>query len=177
MYEIERKFLIQRLPEIVKQCEKDIVEQGYLSITPEVRVRTRYRDPSNPRYYKLSIKSDGGLKRKEIEIDLTKEQYEGINSCLHAPMIIKQYYIIKLDDGHKLEIFVVDPGMKTSFIYTEIEFSTEDEAKLYKLPEWFVEECEPIEVTGRAVYYMKNYWQLSRIIEKSSLEKVDGNNQ
>ena len=49
--EIERKFLVKKLPDNINRYPYQKIEQGYLSYVPEVRIRK-----SNNKYF-LTVKS------------------------------------------------------------------------------------------------------------------------
>ena len=90
--EIERKFLIDwnqvtALPlPLVRQAES---WQGYLSAaTPVVRIRRRDFSDGHTDYI-LCIKGKGKLARQEIEKELTKEEFEALESLLPIPMLHK----------------------------------------------------------------------------------------
>ena len=67
--EIERKFLIKKLPDNLTSYKARKIEQAYLCTDPVVRVR---RD--NDDYY-LTYKSRGMIVREEYNLPLTKEAY------------------------------------------------------------------------------------------------------
>lgn len=95
--EIERKFLIDweeinnlNLP-LVKQAES---WQGYLSAaTPVVRIRKRDFTDGHTDYI-LCIKGKGKLARQEIEKELTKDEFEALESLLPIPMLHKDYRVL-----------------------------------------------------------------------------------
>ena len=65
-WEIERKFLIGRLPGDITRTKPVIISQGYLILCengPELRIRS-----IGKRYY-LTIKGEGSLKRKRYSIN------------------------------------------------------------------------------------------------------------
>ena len=67
--EIERKFLIKKLPDNLTSYKARKIEQAYLCTDPVVRVR---RD--NDVYY-LTYKSKGMIVRDEYNLPITKEAY------------------------------------------------------------------------------------------------------
>ena len=96
--EIERKFLVKKLPEDLKQYECRQLEQGYLCIEPVVRIR-RSDDT-----YTLTYKGKGLLVREEYNLPLTKEAYEHLKPKADGILITKkrykipyQSYMIELD--------------------------------------------------------------------------------
>lgn len=85
--EIERKFLLKKLPDIepVKHIE---VYQGYISIKPEVRIRSyEVLDGENQGHkaYILTIKGDGNLSREEIETYISKEFFMQVAQFIGKP--------------------------------------------------------------------------------------------
>ena len=67
--EIERKFLINKLPENIKEYPFHIIEQAYLCTNPVVRVRRQDED------YILTYKGSGMMAREEYNLPLNKEAY------------------------------------------------------------------------------------------------------
>ena len=65
--EIERKYLLDQLPENLTSYPCKKIEQGYLSTEPVVRIRR-----SDDEYY-LTYKSKGLMVREEYNLPLTKE--------------------------------------------------------------------------------------------------------
>ena len=64
--EIERKYLLDQLPENLTSYPCKKIEQGYLSTEPVVRIRR-----SDDEYY-LTYKSKGLMVREEYNLPLTK---------------------------------------------------------------------------------------------------------
>lgn len=155
--EIERKWKMEQAPELPERCHLR-VEQSYLSLSPEVRVR-RYEDLSRPGEYRydLTIKSEGTLAREEIIKELTWEEYGILTGMLDCPPIIKDYTNYSLGE-YVLEFSVVDPGREGGFSYAEVEFPTIQAAERFRAPEWFGRE-----MTYETPYKMKNYWRDTRL--------------
>lgn len=156
--EIERKWLMEGLPDIKE--EKHIrITQGYISVEPEVRIRS-YQVLSGKDMghidHLLTIKGNGGLSREEVETYITEGQFNSLAALIGRPLIEKDYWKYLLD-GHVLEVSVVDPGTKDAFCYGEIEFLSEEEAMAYEFP------LKGKDVTEDQSYKMKNYWVRTRI--------------
>ena len=67
--EIERKFLINTLPDGLNRYPSDTIRQAYISTDPVIRVRQKSND------YILTIKSQGLLAREETELPLSEESF------------------------------------------------------------------------------------------------------
>src|SRR2546421_4697130 len=73
--EIERKFLLKRLPERLKQARRCVIAQGYLAAEPggrHVRLRKKGRTAS------LTFKVGRGAHREEREIKLSPKQFAAL---------------------------------------------------------------------------------------------------
>ena len=70
--EIERKYLINSIPDNLNIVESRLLEQGYLCTEPVVRIR---RDNDD---FILTYKSKGLMTREEYNMSLTKEVLSSI---------------------------------------------------------------------------------------------------
>jgi len=131
--EIERKFLVSKIPSDLTQYKCHVIEQGYLSTKPVVRVRK-----DNNAYY-LTYKSGGMMAREEYNLALTKEAYEHLLQKADGNIITKHRYEIPDGTGKIIELDIFD-GIFQGTILAEVEFDTIEEANAYKAPDWFTKD-------------------------------------
>lgn len=131
--EIERKFLIKKLPDNLTSYKARKIEQAYLCTDPVVRVR---RD--NDDYY-LTYKSKGMIVREEYNLPLTKEAYGHLLAKADGNIITKTRYEIPEKDNLTIE-FDVFEGKFDGLLLAKVEFASEEEALAYIPPEWFGED-------------------------------------
>ncbi|MCI7067131.1 MAG: CYTH domain-containing protein [Butyrivibrio crossotus] len=131
--EIERKFLIKKLPDNLTSYKARKIEQAYLCTDPVVRVR---RD--NDDYY-LTYKSKGIIVREEYNLPLTKEAYGHLLAKADGNIITKTRYEIPEKDNLTIELDVFE-GKFDGLLLAEVEFASEEEALGYIPPEWFGED-------------------------------------
>lgn len=131
--EIERKFLIKKLPDNLTSYKARKIEQAYLCTDPVVRVR---RD--NDDYY-LTYKSRGMIVREEYNLPLTKEAYGHLLAKADGNIITKTRYEIPEKDNLTIELDVFE-GKFDGLLLAEVEFASEEEALDYIPPEWFGED-------------------------------------
>ena len=131
--EIERKYLIPHLPDHLKQYPCRIIEQGYLNVSPVIRIR---RD--NDRY-ELTYKSGGLMAREEYNLPLTGQAYEHLLSKIDGRLIRKKRYMIPLAGGLTAELDLFE-GDLAPLPLAEVEFSSEEEALSFTPPSWFGED-------------------------------------
>ena len=142
--EIERKFLIDRLPEKLEVYPHKELEQGYLCTDPVVRVRKEGEE------YVLTYKSKGLMMREEYNLPLNKMAYEHLLEKADGIVISKTRYILPEKDGLKIELDVFH-GEHDGLILAEVEFPNEKMANSYCPPDWFGED-----VTFSTKYHNSN---------------------
>lgn len=140
--EIERKFLVRRLPEQLEQYPCLQIEQGYLCTKPVVRIRK-----SNEEYiltYKSKVSEKEGsssmaIKNMEIELPLQKESYEHLKEKIDHKLILKTRYLIPLSQKRTAELDVFSGHLK-GLVFVEVEFPDEQSANTFQPPDWFGED-------------------------------------
>lgn len=130
MPEIERKFLVRDLPPEVREGRAEHIRQGYLSIEPvEVRIRSRAGRP-----HELTLKSGAGLRRAEVNVELTPGQFDELWPLVQRS-IEKKRTVLELDEG-TVEVDVYS-GKLAGLVVAEVEFRSEGEAEAFTPPGWF----------------------------------------
>ncbi|MCC8151623.1 MAG: CYTH domain-containing protein [Lachnospiraceae bacterium] len=136
--EIERKFLISRLPENLSAYPCHQIEQGYLCTGPVIRIRRQDDD------YILTYKSGGMLSREEYNLPLTAEAYEHLKPKADGIYISKKRYCIPFGK-YTIELDIFE-GEVAPLILAEVEFPTVEEANDFVPPEWFAEDVTYCEI-------------------------------
>jgi CYTH domain-containing protein len=134
-HEIERKFLIRKLPEKLDQFPHQQIEQGYLVATRDGRqVRLRRRGDSCT----LTFKTADGAVREEREIELGPEQFDKLWPATAGKRLTKtrhevpwNNFLVEIDLYH---------GMNQGIVVAEVEFKNERECAEFLPPDWFGEE-------------------------------------
>jgi len=130
--EIERKFLIKKIPDELETYKLRIIEQAYLCKGPVVRVR---RD--NDEYY-LTYKGAGMLAREEYNLPLNEQAYEHLKKKADGAIITKRRYEIPYGDYIiELDNFI---HPRDGLWLAEVEFPSIEEANSFTPPDWFGED-------------------------------------
>ena len=132
MIEIERRFLVQRLPDDLPRPA--VIEQAYLTTGP-VSVRVRKIDDRRI----LTIKSGAGLQRVEIERDLEPAEFDALWRVGTELRIAKRRHRIDLGGGNVAELDVYEGDLEGHHL-VEVEFDSVDEADAFDPPPWFGQE-------------------------------------
>lgn len=140
--EIERKFLLKRLPQKLRQFRNRSIEQGYLSVKAD---GTQIRLRKAGQRYSLTIKRGRGVSRQEIEIDLTRGQFDALWPSTAGCRLTKTRYDVPL--GKRTVEIDIYRGRNDGLIVAEIEFEDERACRRFQPPEWF-----GAEVSGKSRY-------------------------
>ncbi len=131
--EIERKFLVSDIPSDLTKYTCHLIEQGYLSTKPVVRVRK-----DNDSYW-LTYKGGGMMAREEYNLPLTKKSYEHLIKKADGNIITKHRYEIPDGTGKTIELDIFD-GLFEGTILAEVEFDSIEEANSYIPPNWLTKD-------------------------------------
>lgn len=143
-YEIERKYIVNNLPDDYASFPHLDLEQGYLNLNPTVRIRKE-----NDTYY-LTYKNGSNLVREEYNLSLDQPSYEHMREKCDGNLIKKKRYQIPLHEPNYKEVLLPEdksPSLVieldvfedslSPLIYAEIEFASEKEANAFIPPSWF----------------------------------------
>jgi CYTH domain-containing protein len=140
--EIERKFLVRKLPEELAKFPHTEISQGYLAIARGgVQVRLRKNGATHSLTYKRGI----GNVREEREVELTPAQFDALWPATESKRLVKTRYDIPL--GNRVVEIDVYGGRHNGLVVAEVEFEDEESAKNFQPPAWLGED-----VTGDPRY-------------------------
>ena len=131
--EVERKYLLGKLPEHLEQYPFHDMEQAYLCVNPVVRIRR-----SDDDYY-MTYKSDGLMAREEYNLPLTEDAYRHLLEKADGIILKKRRYMIPLGNRLTAEIDIFS-GVWEGLIITEVEFPDLVSAESFQAPDWFGDE-------------------------------------
>lgn len=140
--EIERKFLLERLPDGLASFPHEEIAQGYLAVEKgAVQVRLRKKGSVRSLTYKRGAK----IGREEREIRLSAEQFDALWPATEGRRLTK----IRYDLPWKEWVIEVDvyQGRHEGLVVAEVEFRDEKSCNEFVPPEWIGED-----VTGRSRY-------------------------
>jgi adenylate cyclase len=140
--EIERKFLLRRLPDRLKGSRCYIIDQGYLaseSAGRQVRLRKKGKTAS------LTFKLGRGAHREEREIRLSPKQFAALWPGTAARRLRK----VRCEIAWKNLVVEIDiyQGRHAGLVVAEVEFPDRTSCRKFKPPSWFGRE-----VTGEKRY-------------------------
>jgi CYTH domain-containing protein len=139
--EIERKFLLDRLPPDLG--DGLAIEQGYLAIGDDgVEVRVRRHGGERT----LTVKSGPAHVRTEEEFDVDERRFDALWPLTEGRRIVKTRHRVDLGGGLTAEVDVYG-GANEGLAVAEVEFPDEEASDRFSAPSWLGRE-----VTGDARY-------------------------
>ena len=133
--EIERVFKVRQLPKNLEQYPSENIVQGYLAVDvtgAEVRLR------KIGEHYFETYKGAGLLQRRELEIELSHDQFHTLWPGTEGRRIEKIRYQIN-EGGQKIELNVFR-GHLEGLVLAEVEFPSWEKSAEFEPPDWFAEE-------------------------------------
>jgi CYTH domain-containing protein len=130
--EIERKFLVDRLPPDIENLTGKSIRQGYV-IAAEGGIELRVRQKQSACYQ--TVKMGEGLSRTEIEIELSPDQFNRLWPYTDGRRVSKTRYTFPVGD-HTAELDRFEGNLE-GLLLVEVEFASVDDARDFTPPDWF----------------------------------------
>lgn len=132
--EIERKYLVDRLPENIDQYPHVEIEQGYLCTSPTLRIRKMGN------VFWLTVKekttsTSSAIHNREEEFLLDEMKYNHLKSKCDGYMVKKTRYRIPV--GNLIAELDIFHGRQEGLKLVEVEFPSTDDADSFIPPDWF----------------------------------------
>ncbi|MDD3262799.1 MAG: methyltransferase domain-containing protein [Candidatus Absconditabacteria bacterium] len=141
MLEIERKFLINEIPEDIGSCEKQEILQGYFKhYKKNIRVRQTIHIKKGRKHikYHMTQKQGKGLVRQETEKEISEKQFKDYREFAQHNQIKKTRYLFQ----YKKDVIEINQfhdkldGLRMA----EVEFGSIKESEKFVPPSWFDKE-------------------------------------
>jgi adenylate cyclase len=149
--EIERKFLVDGVPDGVTVESREPIRQGYLAVADdgsELRVRA-IGDA-----FRLTVKSGGGEVRSEHEVAIGAALFDALWPLTGGRRVEKER--LRIPHGRLVIELDVYGGALAGLHVAEVEFESVEAAREFEPPDWFGRE-----VTGDPAYKNQSLAQLA----------------
>ena len=133
--EIERKWLVNKFPAPFRSFPHKKIRQGYLLISPDGgEARIREKDDK----YTFTLKKGTGKVRQELEIEISKEDFDVIWTSTIGKRVEKTRFTIP-NSGSMIEVDIYHGNLE-GLMTAEVEFESEDTSNAFSVPDWFEQE-------------------------------------
>ena len=129
--EIERKYLLRALPEVMPGARSVVIDQGWLpGVPPRERLRCKAAEGTDSIYFR-TVKIGRGLERVEMEDAISPEIFHALWPLTRGSRVHKRRYIVSVGDrAWEIDAFLDRDGA----YFAEIELDSVDEA--VEIPDW-----------------------------------------
>ena len=119
--EIERKYLLRALPDVVRETPALNVRQGYLPGTSLLERVREVLSSNGPTWYR-TVKSGAGISRIELEDETTREVFEAMWPLTDGRRVVKRRYRIPEGDL----VWEIDEFTDRELVLAEVELQSPD---------------------------------------------------
>ncbi len=145
--EIERKYLVRKLPEDIDQYEHYEIEQAYLCTSPTLRIRRMGDSYILTVKERVVLEGSSAIHNREEEFKLNAQSYQRLLNKCDSGRVGKTRYRINLhkligNDIYKGLVAELDVfhGRHNGLMLVEVEFPNTEAANSFIPPDWFGED-------------------------------------
>lgn len=134
MIEIEKTFLVKRLPNNLSRYKFQKIKQGYISPGPSP-LRIRQKGNKFELTKKIPLKPGDFSSAKEINIYLTEYEFNKLWALVEKSLK-KTRYLIPLKNNLLAELDVFEKELD-GLALVEVEFKSQEQMETFDPPNWF----------------------------------------
>lgn len=134
MIEIERTFLVKKIPTNLSSYKSCQIKQGYISSSPSP-LRIRQKGDRFELTKKIPLKIGDFSSAEEINILLTEYEFNKLWSLVER-FLEKIRYYIPLNNNLVAELDIFKGDLK-GLVFVEVEFISQKQMKSFKPLKWF----------------------------------------
>ena len=163
MLEIEKTFLVKKIPSNLSDYKGHQIKQGYISSTPSP-LRIRQNDNKFELTKKLPVKEGDFSMAEELNIPLTEYEFNKLWPLVEKYLEKTRYYI-PLENNLTAEVNIYK-GELEGLIFVEVEFKSESEMELFKTPDWFGKDVTQDDFSANSFLAGKTFSEIKKYIEQ-----------
>ncbi len=161
MVEIEKTFLVKKIPLNLSLFKSEKIKQGYISSTPSP-LRIRKRGDKFEITKKIPIKKEDFSSVNEINIPLSKNEFDKLWS-LAEKSLEKTRYLIPIHDNLIAELDIYEKKLK-GFSVVEVEFVSKKQMNSFISPDWFGEDITEKDFSANSFLAGKNFSEIKKYL-------------
>lgn len=161
MLEIEKSFLVKKIPANLSSYKSIRIKQGYISTTISP-LRIRQKGDKFEITKKIPLKNGDFSQVEEINIPLTKLEFDKLWN-LAEKYLEKTRYLIPLKNNLVAELDIFEGKLK-GLAFVEVEFSSENEMDLFKQPDWFGKDVTQENFSANAFLADKTFFDIQQFL-------------
>ena len=161
MIEIEKTFLVKKLPQNLSSYKSVKIKQGYLSPSPSP-LRIRQKDNYFEITKKLPLKKNDFSSAEEINIPLTQFEFDQLWVLVNRSLE-KIRYLIPLENDLVAELNIYE-GDLVGLFQVEVEFKSVEQMNQFIPPNWFGEDITQEDFAANSFLAGKKFFEIKQIL-------------
>lgn len=161
MIEIEKTFLVKKLPQNLSSYKSVKIKQGYLSPSPSP-LRIRQKDNYFEITKKLPLKKNDFSSAEEINIPLTQFEFNQL-WILVDRSLEKTRYLIPLENDLIAELNIYE-GDLVGLSQVEVEFKSTEQMNQFVPPDWFGKDITQEDFAANSFLAGKKFSEIKQIL-------------
>lgn len=166
MLEIEKTFLVKKIPADLGKFKSVKIKQGYLSDPPSP-LRIRQKGDKFELTKKIPLKEGDYSSVEEINIYLREDEFNKLWPLV-TRSLEKTRYLISLSDNLTAELDVFE-GKLSGLAFVEVEFSSQKAMDEFEPPEWFGIDVTQEDFSANTFLAGKSFEEIEKIIKRGLL--------
>lgn len=164
MIEIEKTFLVKKIPNDLSSYQFFEIKQGYIS-SPPSPLRIRKKGNSFELTKKIPLKTGDYSSANEINILLTEYEFNKLWPTVEK-YLEKIRYLIPLKNNLTAELDVYQGKLK-GLVVVEVEFVSEKQMNSFKPPRWFGQDITQEDFSANSFLAGKSFEEIKPYLDKS----------
>jgi CYTH domain-containing protein len=152
--EIEKRFLIKKLPNLHGLKFKRTIDVYFPEITDHARLRARHQGGVFEMTKKTRKNTNNGYIMEEQTINLLEDEFTFLASCSQRRIVKNRYYYPYRNIVIEIDVF---EDKLEGLMIAEIEFKSEEDLENFIAPDWLGKEINNIEILAGGVLSGKTY--------------------
>jgi CYTH domain-containing protein len=160
--EIERTYLVKKIPSNLSSYTSCQIKQGYLSLSSSP-LRIRQKGAKFELTKKLPLKADDFSSAEETTISLTESEFNTLWPLVVRSLKKTRYYV-SIGGGLTAELDIFQEDLE-GLAFVEVEFVSEKQMTLFQPPTWFGRDVTQEEFSANVFLAGKTYVEVKRYLE------------
>lgn len=161
MVEIEKTFLIKKIPQNLSLYKSVKIKQGYISSTPSP-LRIRQKVDKYELTKKIPLKDGDFSSVNEINIPLTINEFNKLWSLVEKSLE-KTRYLIPIKDKLIAELDIYEKKLK-GFSVVEVEFVSKKQMNTFFPPDWFGRDITDKDFSTNVFLAGKSFSEIKKLL-------------
>jgi len=161
MIEIEKTFLVKKIPKNISSYKSEKIKQGYISPSPSP-LRIRQKGNKFELTKKIPLKKGDFSSVNEINIPLTEYEFNKLWPLVKKSLE-KTRYVIPLGNELIAELDIFENKLE-GLSFVEVEFISQEQMDSFEAPEWFGEDITQEDFSANVFLAGKDFSEVKKYL-------------